>query len=123
MSRPVLIVDDNPTVRALLIRVLRRSNARIEIIDADRGDDALILNHQRQPGLVLLDQHLPDRCGLEVLDDLKHAHHAPYVIIITGDGQVESAALARGADAMWLKPLDVVDMLGQFATLLPRVLR
>jgi DNA-binding response OmpR family regulator len=123
MSRPVLVVDDNPTIRALLIRVLRRSKAQIEILDAERGGDALILSRKHQPGLVLLDQHLPDRCGLDVLCDLKQAHRAPYVIMITGDGGVQRIASARGADETWIKPLDVVDMLDHLVGLLPRVLQ
>jgi CheY-like chemotaxis protein len=73
-----------------------------------------------RPTVVLLDHGLPDINGFMVLDQLKAMPGAPYIIIITGDPGLEQEALSHGADEVWLKPMDVGQMMRHFAELLPR---
>lgn len=123
MPGSVLIADDNSSIRTLLTRVVRRADARAQVIDTASGADALQLWRQHQPCIVLLDHGLPDLNGFSVLRQLKGQHAPPYVIMITGDPRLEQEALAQGADEVWLKPMDVGSLLQHLGTLLQRVAR
>lgn len=120
MPCSVLIADDQPSVRSLLIRLIRRAEPQAQIIDVADGRSALQMYQTNRPPIVLLDHGLPDISGFVVLDQLKAMPEAPYIIIITGDPGLEQDALKHGADEVWLKPMDVGQMMRQLAELLPR---
>jgi DNA-binding NarL/FixJ family response regulator len=95
-----LIVDDHALIREALGGVLRglRSDAQVlEAPDARTGLQAL----QTQPDtdLVLLDLHLPDQDGLQVLATVVERHPAVAVVMLSGDTEqaVIHRALALGA--------------------------
>lgn len=119
MSDAILVADDNPTIRSLLIRLIKRVRPEAHILDAASATDALAVCHRDRPMMVLLDHGLPDMSGFAVLQQLKVQHEAPYVIVITGNPQLESEALARGADEVWLKPMDVQSFLHHLTMILP----
>ncbi|MDP9312795.1 MAG: response regulator [Chloroflexota bacterium] len=118
MANSVLVVEDNVTVRTLLIRLIRRANPEACVVDVEGGEDALEMFSRHHPNLVLLDHGLPDINGFAVLERLKLQSDAPYVIMITGDPSLEAEAFAYGADEVWLKPMDVGQMLPHLAHLL-----
>ena len=119
MIDSILIADDNPSIRSLLVRLIRRTKANVQIVDVDTGRAALEACHQRRPSLVILDHGLPDINGFQVLHQLKIQSRPMYVIVITGDPDVEQEALAQGANEVWLKPMDVPAMLHQLGKILP----
>lgn len=119
MPHSILVADDNSSVRALLVRLIRRAQPEARIIEVDSGQGTLDGYHLHQPMLVLLDHGLPDINGFMVLQQLKVQPNAPYIIVITGDPRLEDEALARGADEVWLKPMDVTALLQHLTTLLP----
>jgi two-component system, OmpR family, KDP operon response regulator KdpE len=121
MIDSVLIVDDNPSIRSLLVRLVRRTTPDVQIIDVETGQAALEASYQQHPNLVILDHGLPDINGCQVLHALKHQSDSVYVIMLTGDPNVEQEALARGANEVWIKPMDVMKMLHQLGKLLPAV--
>lgn len=118
MPSPILVADDNSSVRALLIRLIRRTQPDAQIVEAASGQDTLEHCRRQHPTLVLLDHGLPDISGFTVLQELKGQPDAPYIIVVTGDPSLEGEALARGADEVWLKPMDVSLLLQHLATLL-----
>lgn len=108
MSR-ILIVDDEPANVLLL-----------EAFLADTGDETRSVTDSRQveqvfaefdPDIVLLDLHMPEPDGLEILRRLRSARSSlgflP-VVVLTGDtGRVaRNSALILGADDFLTKPLD-----------------
>lgn len=107
MPCSVLIADDHPSVRNLLIRLIRRASPKAHIIDVESGQAALDLYRQSGPKFVVLDHGLPDMSGFHVLRELKATDQAPYVIVVTGNPTLESEARERGADEVWLKPMDI----------------
>jgi CheY-like chemotaxis protein len=119
MIDSVLIADDNPSIRSLLVRLVRRMTPHVQIMDVDTGQAALEVCHDKHPRLVILDYGLPDITGCQVLHQLKVQRQAMYVIMITGDPDVEQEALAEGANEVWIKPMDVPAMLHQLGRLLP----
>jgi len=119
MPSPILVADDNSSVRALLIRLIRRAQPNAHIVEAESGQATLDRCRQQHPTLVLLDHGLPDINGFMVLQELKAQPDAPYIIVVTGDPSLEHEALVRGADEVWLKPMDVSLLLQHLSTLLP----
>jgi CheY-like chemotaxis protein len=66
----ILIVDDNPQVRAAIVSILI-TDPRLEIVsEAANGKEALELARELEPDLILLDIGLPDMNGLEVAQSL-----------------------------------------------------
>jgi signal transduction histidine kinase/ActR/RegA family two-component response regulator len=110
----VLYIEDNlPNVR-LVERILAR-RTDIEVVPAMQGRLGLALAHEHRPALILLDLHLPDLEGGEILRQLRRdpATASTPVVILSADataGQVERL-LAEGATAYLTKPLDVKQLL------------
>lgn len=113
MSRPphdrpflVLVVDDDPSIGTLAAACLKRDGLdTVLAADARACERALA---RSLPDCVLLDLHLPDRSGLDVLRHIKHRHaHLP-VIMLTADVAVQTvvAAMQMGAWDYLPKPFD-----------------
>ena len=111
--RDVLYIEDNPANLRLVERIFERM-PRVRLTTASRGQVGLTHAQQHPPALVLLDLHLPDMDGGEVLRQLRaHAATADVpVVILTVDGSARQtdALMAAGADAYLTKPLDVKEL-------------
>jgi CheY-like chemotaxis protein len=118
-SRPrtVLYVEDNPTNIRLMERIVAHRR-ELHLVGVDRGRKGLEMARAQAPDLILLDLHLPDISGQEVLHHLKgDAGTAGIpVAIVSADatpGQIDRL-LAVGARSYLTKPLDVASILGLF---------
>jgi DNA-binding NtrC family response regulator len=104
-SRPrALIVDDDPEIAAVLTELVEREGFAVtsaSTLARAREEIAALV-----PDIVLVDIHLPDGSGLELLDAQGPA--SPEVVLITGQASVETAvdALRRGAADYLTKPVD-----------------
>lgn len=104
----VLVVDDDPHVRPVLVRLLQRHGLRVA--NASDGYSALAAVEKQQPDVMLLDIKMPGLDGFEVLRRL-HANPATAaipVIILTANDLSESAraqGLDLGARAYLEKPI------------------
>jgi CheY-like chemotaxis protein len=80
---PVLVVDDEPDVRALLRRMLEREG--YTVAEADNGRAALDRVRERRPSAVLLDLMMPEMDGFEFLEELRRdeAGRGIPVIVVT----------------------------------------
>jgi PAS domain S-box-containing protein len=106
----ILYVEDNLSNLTLVQRIMSLRND-IDLIPAMQGGLALELARSHRPHLVLLDLHLPDMQGEEVLRQLRNAPDCGNipVVILSADatpGQVERL-LTAGAQAFITKPLEV----------------
>jgi PAS domain S-box-containing protein len=113
--RTVLYVEDNLSNLTLVQRILA-PRGDITLIPAMQGGLALELARVHRPDLILLDLHLPDIHGEEVLRQLRQApdcRDIP-VIVLSADatpGQLDRL-VAAGAQAYITKPLDVRPFVG-----------
>lgn len=110
----VLHVEDNTANVTLVDRILS-TRADVEVITAMHGRLALDLARQHHPAMVLLDLHLPDMPGEQVLARLRDdpATASVPVVIVSADatpGQVQRL-LSAGAAAYLTKPIDVRELL------------
>jgi signal transduction histidine kinase/ActR/RegA family two-component response regulator len=106
----VVHIEDNPSNLRLVERALDRLPG-VRLVSATQGQVGVDLVREHNPNLVLLDLHLPDLSGAEVLDRLKGdvATASIPVVIVSADatpGQVERLQDA-GAAAYMTKPIDV----------------
>jgi signal transduction histidine kinase/CheY-like chemotaxis protein len=108
--RRVLLIEDN-LANLKLIEALTSDREHIELLPAMTGGLGVELAREHVPDLILLDQHLPDLTGTEVLHRLK-AHpdtRAIPVVVVSADatpGQVRRMR-DRGAADYLTKPLDI----------------
>ena len=93
----ILIVDDEKLVRWSLRK--KCEDWGYLVIEAEDGATALKAAHAESPDFVLLDVHLPDINGVQVLEKLKEAADVRAVIMITADPQLDDlkAAIKLGA--------------------------
>jgi signal transduction histidine kinase/CheY-like chemotaxis protein len=108
--RTVLYIEDNLSNLKLIEQLIGRRHD-LQLISAMQGRLGLDLAREHTPDLVLLDLHLPDIPGAEVLARLRHdpSTSGIPVVILSADAtprQIERL-LAQGADAYLTKPLDV----------------
>lgn len=107
----VLIVDDNAAlaenVSDILTTVVQRYELRCSV--AGSADEACELSRKETFQLALLDLHLLDGSGLELMEELRRTNPFLQVVFITGDATVQSAirALEKGAFGYVLKPFEV----------------
>jgi CheY-like chemotaxis protein len=110
----VLYVEDNRSNIRLLERLLAR-RPRVTLFTASTGESALEIVRQRHPGLILLDLHLPDMPGEEILRRIwaDPATRSIPVAVLSADATArqQQRLLAAGAVAYLTKPLDVVSLL------------
>jgi DNA-binding NtrC family response regulator len=106
----ILIIDDEPSLVRILTKFLEKDNH--EVFSAHTGADGLEKSAQLKPDLVLLDLHLGDMLGIDILAKLNEAVHIASVVVITGEGSVDSAvkAMKLGAEDYLEKPIDMEKM-------------
>ena len=114
----ILIVDDQPCVRALLSEELVDEGYRVEGL----GDAESVRTRLRftRPDLVLLDLYLDGPDGWELLRDIKRQDPELPVLIVTAyDSFVDDPRLSQ-ADGYFVKSLDFTDLKQKIADLLRR---
>jgi two-component system, cell cycle response regulator DivK len=105
----VLYIEDNPT-NVVLVEALMRPYPGVRLLLATTGSDGVHMVRSERPDFVLLDMHLPDISGLEVVRQLNADISARglRVVILTADNLSMDIikAMSLGAWEYWVKPLD-----------------
>ena len=102
----ILVVDDDRLVLATLVHGL--AQAGYEVIDADNGDDAILLARERRPDLALLDIRMEGKSGLDVAETLRDKYRIPFMFLSAfSDDATVAQVKALGAVAYLVKPLDI----------------
>lgn len=102
----VLVVDDDRLVLATVTHGL--SQAGFDVIDADNGDDAILLARQHKPDLALLDIRMEGKTGFDVAAYLREYCQTPFMFLSAfSDDATIAQVKALGAVTYLVKPLDV----------------
>jgi two-component system, response regulator PdtaR len=102
----ILVVDDDRLVLATVMHGL--ASAGYEVIDADNGDDAILLARQYKPDLALLDIRMDGKSGFDVAEYLREVGHTPFVFLSAFSDEATVAKVTQlGALAYLVKPLEV----------------
>jgi DNA-binding response OmpR family regulator len=119
-KKRILVVEDEPAIRAMLRKRLEANG--YEVMDAEDGEEGLTLARREKPDIILLDLMLPKRDGYSVCRLLKfdqRYRHIP-VVMLTARAQDKDRRLGQqtGADAYVTKPFDATELLAVVTGLL-----
>jgi len=109
----VLHIEDNPANVALVEQVLARIG-EVELVSTADGSRALGLAREQNPDLVLLDLHLPDVAGREVLEQLDKdpsTREIPIVVVSADAPALSTEEFSGNVVARLTKPIDVRELL------------
>ncbi|MEO8634217.1 MAG: sigma-54 dependent transcriptional regulator [Gemmatimonadales bacterium] len=106
MTRRLLVVDDEPGIRAALKQVLEYEGIEVKL--ASSGGEGLRLFEEFRPNVVVLDVKMAGLDGLNTLARLRELNPDATVVMISGHGTIATAieATRRGAFDFLEKPLD-----------------
>jgi len=103
----LLVVDDEPSILLAFRKAFREPT--VSVLTAETAAQGLDLARQRHPDVIVLDVHLPDLTGLEMLRRLRELDARSLVVFITGKSTTDTAieAMKLGAYEYLLKPLEL----------------
>ena len=114
MTRIVLYIEDNDSNQRLVGRLLAH-RPHLELRTANTAQGGLEAARQAIPDVILLDNHLPDGTGADVLQQFKGAQATVGIpiVIVTGDTASSTAEdlLKLGAAEILVKPYDIYEFL------------
>src|SRR5260221_11259837 len=107
MSLPVLVVDDSPMARKMLIRALP-SGWDVDITQAGNGVEALAAYREGKAAVMFLDLTMSTMDGYQVLEAFKQEDLNTFVIVVSADIQplAQQRVNSLGAIAFVKKPVD-----------------
>jgi PAS domain S-box-containing protein len=112
IKRKVLYIEDNLS-NLTLVEQLLKERPGVELLPANRGEEGLALAQQQSPDLILLDVHLPDLDGCDVLSRLKASKTTSDIPVVVVSADATSHQMDRlmtaGATTYLTKPLDVAE--------------
>jgi two-component system, OmpR family, response regulator ResD len=115
----VLVVDDEPIVRDVVVRYLTR--AGFETTEAGDGEEARALLEQARPDVVVLDVMLPGIDGLELCRWIRGRSAVPVILLTArGDESDRVAGLDLGADDYVTKPFSPRELAARVRAVLRR---
>jgi DNA-binding response OmpR family regulator len=113
VSRQVLLIEDEPNIIEAITFLLKHDGW--DVISHSDGGSAIEMIGKTNPDLVILDVMLPNRSGIEILEDLRATEKtkALPVLMLTAKGQAKDRAAAdvAGADIYMTKPFSNQEML------------
>ncbi|MCF7811636.1 response regulator [bacterium] len=109
-KKAILVVEDEPVERKLLVKVLQA--LEYEAIEAENGQQALDLLSEKNIDLILTDVLMPVMSGIELLEKLREAGHKLPVILMTGfeAGDAQKAMDAHEGSAVLMKPFRLKEL-------------
>jgi DNA-binding NtrC family response regulator len=106
----LLIVDDDDQLRQTLARRFQRQG--MEVTTAADAEEALAKTEHIRCDVALLDLHLPGKCGIELLTQLKERQPELEALLFTAHGSIETAiqAMKQGAYDYLTKPFHLPEL-------------
>ncbi len=99
----ILLAEDDLTMVSLLKTLLKMENFDVVALDAD--DDVPAAVRKEKPDILLLDVHLSQQSGLEILDSIRSAKDIKDTRIVMSSGSnVKEECMRHGANGFLLKP-------------------
>ena len=112
-----MIVDDDRNTVRLLQTLLQLDG--FEVVVAGRGGDVIAAAEQAAPDIFLMDYHLADMDGVDVLRDLRaHDQFATTPVVMTSGLDVSDEVMEAGASTFLVKPFEPSDLSALFNRLL-----
>jgi DNA-binding response OmpR family regulator len=97
----ILIIDDDPRIRAMLKKILTDSGYEIE--EAEDGDEGVELFRKNPADLVITDIIMPEKDGISTIIQLKKEYPAVKIIAMSAGGRIEAKLYLESAKALGAK--------------------
>ncbi len=106
-SKPILVVDDDDLMLALMRDKLKTQ--KMEVVVAEDGHQGIEIFEKHQPKIVFIDLNMPKMNGIELMEKILEEDPSVSVIIFTGDATIDTAveAMRKGAYDYMPKPIDI----------------
>jgi len=122
MARSVLIVDDDPHIREVLVFAFAK--AGLATVEAEDGEQALEVIAVKAPDLVVLDINMPRMDGLEVCRRLRATSDVPILFLSSRDDELDRVlGIELGADDYVVKPFSPREVVARVQAILRRSAR
>jgi DNA-binding response OmpR family regulator len=118
----ILVIEDDRKLSSALVSGIEA--AGYDVTAASSAEEGFFLVHRRQPDLLLLDLTLPNRNGLDVLQQIRREGLDMRVLILTSHNTIDDrvAGLKTGADDYMGKPFSFPELIARIEALLRRIL-
>jgi two-component system response regulator (stage 0 sporulation protein F) len=118
----ILVIDDEPQIRALLKRLLEKAGHRV--VEAAEGQEAVRPVQEGPVHLIITDVIMPEKGGLETMMELRRDFPDINIIIMSGKVQTKSdvfKSMTRqfGVKYVFQKPFDTQELLARVQELVP----
>ncbi len=117
----ILLVDDDDSFR----KMLRLSLVRLghEVVEARDGKEAVRLVREGPPDVMVTDLVMPEKEGLETIDEVRRQYPGLEIIAMSGGGRVNASdylkiARAMGADQVLAKPFSIDEIAASLSSVL-----
>lgn len=119
MPRTILIADDDPHIRQLLVFALAK--AGLDTIEAEDGEAALTAVARHGPDLVVLDINMPRLDGIETCRRLRAHSNVPILFLSSRDDEIDRVlGMELGADDYVTKPFSPREVVARVMAILRR---
>ena len=119
MAKTILIVDDNASVRKLVIEYLTEEGFRV--VQADNGKNAIFVARYEKPDLILLDIMMPEMDGYEFLRVYRKERNTPIILLTAKLEESDKVVgLELGADDYITKPFGMRELVARIRAVMRR---
>jgi two-component system OmpR family response regulator len=119
MQRTILVVDDDPHIRQLLVFALAK--AGLATREAKDGEEALAMVAEQAPDLMILDINMPRLDGLEVCRRLRPETPTPILFLSSRDDEIDRVVgIELGGDDYVIKPFSPREVVARVMAILRR---
>ena len=112
MSGTVLVIDDDPLIRRLIVATLQ-DVAGFAVHEAEDGETGITAAAEHAPAVILVDYEMPGITGVETCRRLREDGHRATIVMLTGStaADTEEQARAAGVDRFLTKPFSPLEVL------------
>jgi CheY-like chemotaxis protein len=116
MNKLILIADDDYDTRTLLKFIINRQMPGVQIMEAEDGDETLLLSAQRPPDLILMDGNMPVINGWEAANRLRakeQTAHIPIIFLTAEQNEIYRRKCSQFPNWRYLsKPVSMAELVG-----------